>query len=285
MKKTRLISFSLAILFVCLPLFTGCNIQSVDEYNAAMASAAGDSSPGSSAEASSSKGPSSGAQPEDSSAGGESSGREAPSSEKTSSGKEQGSSAGTPAPSGGQTSSTSQKQGSSNVSGKNTSSRKKADSSKEKTSSKAAVSSKKPASSKPQTKKKTVTITIRCDTILDNWDKLDKSLQNGNYVPKNGVILGVRTYEISDGDTVFDVLKKATGQAGIKMEYQGGNQFGSVFIRGINHIYEKNCGSKSGWMYKVNSSFPSKGCNTYELKDGDRISWLYTCDLGKDIGG
>ena len=36
---------------------------------------------------------------------------------------------------------------------------------------------------------KTVTISIRCDTILDNWEKLDKPLRSEKYVPADGVIL------------------------------------------------------------------------------------------------
>jgi hypothetical protein len=38
-------------------------------------------------------------------------------------------------------------------------------------------------------------------------------------------------------------------------------------------------------MYKVNGWFPNYGCSRYGLKDGDVICWVYTCDLGKDIGG
>ncbi len=37
-------------------------------------------------------------------------------------------------------------------------------------------------------------------------------------------------------------------------------------------------------MYQVNGEFPNYGCSKYKLKDGDRIAWVYTCDLGKDVG-
>ena len=37
-------------------------------------------------------------------------------------------------------------------------------------------------------------------------------------------------------------------------------------------------------MYKVNGWFPNYGCSSYYLKDGDVIEWVYTCDLGKDVG-
>jgi len=45
------------------------------------------------------------------------------------------------------------------------------------------------------------------------------------------------------------------------------------------------CVSLSGWMYTVNGEFPGRGCSQYELKPGDIIEWIFTCDLGRDIGG
>ena len=71
------------------------------------------------------------------------------------------------------------------------------------------------------------------------------------------------------------------------MEYQGSdeNSYGSVYIRGINYLYEFSCGPLSGWMYKVNGEYPNYGCSKYKLKDGDVIEWVYTCDLGQDVGG
>ena len=38
-------------------------------------------------------------------------------------------------------------------------------------------------------------------------------------------------------------------------------------------------------MYNVNGWFPNYGCSRYMLKDGDKIEWVYTCDLGADVGG
>ena len=69
------------------------------------------------------------------------------------------------------------------------------------------------------------------------------------------------------------------------MEYQGAdeNNFGSVYIQGINYLYEFSCGPLSGWMYKVNGEFPNRGCSKYELNDGDVIEWVYTCNLGMDV--
>ena len=37
-------------------------------------------------------------------------------------------------------------------------------------------------------------------------------------------------------------------------------------------------------MYKVNGWFPNYGCSRYQVEDGDVICWVYTCDLGADVG-
>lgn len=128
------------------------------------------------------------------------------------------------------------------------------------------------------------TITIRCDTILKNMDNLSPG--KDKYVPANGVILAASTVEFKEGDTVFDVLKRACSYAGIPLEYSYTPLYESYYIEGINNLYEFDCGEQSGWMYKVNGWFPNYGCSSYKLKDGDNIVWTYTCNgLGADVGG
>ena len=132
----------------------------------------------------------------------------------------------------------------------------------------------------------TVFISIRCDTIRDNWEDLDPALREEKYVPQDGVILRQTEYVLRPGDTVYDILDRAVRHNRIQMEFQGANlnQFGSVYIQGINYLYEFSCGPLSGWMYLVNGVFPNYGCSKYALKDGDVIEWVYTCDLGRDVG-
>ena len=51
-----------------------------------------------------------------------------------------------------------------------------------------------------------------------------------------------------------------------------------------DHVeYEYDFGDLSGWVYHVNGISPSRGCGDYVLSDGDRIEWLYTCELGHDL--
>jgi len=105
------------------------------------------------------------------------------------------------------------------------------------------------------------------------------------YVPSSGEILPAKTVSFTEGETVFDVLKRETKAAGIQMEFTSNPMYNSAYIEGINNLYEFDCGELSGWMYKVNGWFPNYGCSQYTLKQGDVIEWVYTCDLGNDVGG
>ena len=71
----------------------------------------------------------------------------------------------------------------------------------------------------------------------------------------------------------------------IQVENKGsaGSSHGMVYISGINYIYEFDFGDLSGWVYHVNGITPSRNCGEYVLSDGDRIEWLYTCEVGHDL--
>jgi hypothetical protein len=127
------------------------------------------------------------------------------------------------------------------------------------------------------------TVTIRCDTILNNWDDLEKG--KAEFVPYNGVILPVVQVGFYNGETVFHVLERVCRAYGIQLEYSWTPMYNSYYIEGIHHLYEFDCGYQSGWMYKVNGWFPNYGCSSYFVKDGDGITWCYTCEgLGADVG-
>ncbi len=134
---------------------------------------------------------------------------------------------------------------------------------------------------------RTVFLSIRCDEILENHDKLDSALCDSGFVPSDGIILPQTEYVLREGDTVFDILSRVTRYKKLHMEYQGADKtaFGSVYVKGINHIYEFSCGAQSGWSYKVNGKFPDVGCSKYVLCDGDVIEWVYVCGLEYGMGG
>lgn len=133
---------------------------------------------------------------------------------------------------------------------------------------------------------KTVFLSIRCDTVLNNYNLLDESLRSEEFVPKDGVILPRTRYVLRDGDSVFDILQRSLSFNKIQMEYQGNPLQGQsgVYIKGIHFLYEFSCGPLSGWLFKVNGVFSSGNCSDYVLKDTDEIEWVYSCDLGRDVG-
>ena len=128
------------------------------------------------------------------------------------------------------------------------------------------------------------TIQILCYTILDNMGDLTPG--KDAFVPASGVILSTTRVQFTEGETVFEVLKRVCNYAGIQLEYSWTPMYNSYYIEGINYLYEFDCGPQSGWMYKVNGWFPNYGCSSYRLSDGDNIVWCYTCNgLGADVGG
>ncbi|WP_337100948.1 DUF4430 domain-containing protein [Paenibacillus sp. YIM B09110] len=134
-----------------------------------------------------------------------------------------------------------------------------------------------------KSKELTVTLSVSAATILDNLDKLDKDKLE--VLPKDGVIYKARKVTFYEGESVFDVLLREMKANKIHMEFEMTPIYNSNYIEGINNLYEFDCGELSGWMYKVNGWFPNYGSSRYTLKDGDVVDWVYTCDLGRDVGG
>ncbi len=133
-------------------------------------------------------------------------------------------------------------------------------------------------------KKKTYTCTfsIECSTILNNLKDLDPDKRE--LVPSNGVILAPTKVTFYEGESVFDVLQRVCKEKGIHLESSWTPIYNSAYIEGIHNLYEFDCGELSGWMYRVNGWYPNYGCSRYQLVDGEKVEFRYTCDLGKDVG-
>ena len=107
---------------------------------------------------------------------------------------------------------------------------------------------------------------------------MDKLKEGKNrYVPSNGIILATSSVEFRDGETAYDVTKRACSATGIQIEASYSPVYSSYYVEGINHLYEFDCGEMSGWLYRVNGWTPNYGCSEYKLKNGDSIVWEYTC--------
>ena len=126
------------------------------------------------------------------------------------------------------------------------------------------------------------TISISCQTLLNNLDRVKKNKLA--VIPSNAVILSAVKAEFAEGESVFDVTKRVCMENKIPFEFTLAPIYNTAYIEGIGNIYEFDCGSTSGWLYKVNGEFLSYGCSDCKLSDGDVIEWVYTCDLGKDVG-
>jgi len=127
----------------------------------------------------------------------------------------------------------------------------------------------------------TCILAVECKTILDSMENFDEDKKE--VLPENGVIFAPQQVTFVDGETVFDVLKREMISNEIHLEFSITPIYNSVYIEGINNIYEFDCGELSGWMYKVNGNSPNISCSEYKLKQDDVIEFVYTCELGKDI--
>lgn len=126
------------------------------------------------------------------------------------------------------------------------------------------------------------TLLVSCDTVLRNINNLEK--EKALIVPENGIIFAKEEVEFYEGESVFDVTLREMKKHKIHFEYVYTPIYNSAYIEGIGNLYEFDCGELSGWMYKVNGEFPNCSCSDYKLADGDRVEWVYSCDLGADIG-
>ncbi len=132
----------------------------------------------------------------------------------------------------------------------------------------------------------TVYISIDCMNILEHMDDLKDGDVLADYIG-NGKILEKTGYQISAGSSVFDLLKMTARANQIQLDYQGESAsiYSTVYVKGIQYIYEKSCGSSSGWMYTVNGEWAGVGCSSKKLKDGDFVQWRFSCDGGNDLRG
>lgn len=100
--------------------------------------------------------------------------------------------------------------------------------------------------------------------------------------PSGRVMQAKKAFPIVEGkDTAFSLLQKT----GLSYNYNYHPVYEGVYVSSIEGLAEFDGGPYSGWMYRVNGSFPNFSSSLYKVKDGDYVEWLYTRDLGKDVGG
>lgn len=128
----------------------------------------------------------------------------------------------------------------------------------------------------------TVTLSVRAHTILYNMHLLHRDKHE--LVPEDGWIFPPTDVIAYEGESVFNVLQREMRRYRIHMVARWTPIFNSAYVEAINNLYEFDVGPLSGWMYRVNGWFPNFGASRYLLNPGDVIEWIYTVDLGRDLG-
>ncbi len=131
---------------------------------------------------------------------------------------------------------------------------------------------------------KTAKITIECKTAADKKSAGELKDAVALVVPEDGIILPETEVKLKTGDTVLSLLLRACKANKIHTSYQGETSIGTAYVDGIGNLFEKDCGKKSGWMYTVDGDLPMIGVDDYDLKGGENVVFLYTCNNGKDVG-
>lgn len=101
----------------------------------------------------------------------------------------------------------------------------------------------------------------------------------GTATNSSSYFISPQKVEMKEGQSVMDVLSDYCRNNGIQVGIRGG-----TYVAGINNLYEFAKGAESGWLYRVNGVFPSYGAAQYAVQVGDTIEWMYTEDMGKDVG-
>jgi len=128
----------------------------------------------------------------------------------------------------------------------------------------------------------TCSLYVWCHTALDNIEKFEEN--KAAIIPKDGIIFEGENIVFYEGESVFDVLLREMNNNRIHLEFTKTPGYNSAYIEGIGNLYEFDCGELSGWLYRVNGKTPGYGCSSCTVENGDVIEFLYSCNLGVDIG-
>lgn len=95
-------------------------------------------------------------------------------------------------------------------------------------------------------------------------------------------ILPLTTVPFTSGDTVLDISVKALQANRIPFDLGGLGK--GAYITGIDNLNQLDQGPLSGWLFSVDGVYPSQGPAALQLTKDSAIQWVYTVDLGKDVG-
>lgn len=90
------------------------------------------------------------------------------------------------------------------------------------------------------------------------------------------------TISINESSTVLSASLDSFNKN--QIPFKTGGSGTDTYITSIAGLTQQANGPLSGWLYKVNDVFIDSSPSIYTLKPGDCITWVYTTDLGKDVG-
>jgi len=128
----------------------------------------------------------------------------------------------------------------------------------------------------------TITLSVGAHTLLDNLHLLNRDKHE--LIPDDGWIFPPTEIALYEGDSVFDALQREMRRHRIHMVSRQTPFVNAAYIEAINNLFEFDAGPLSGWTYSVNGYFPGFSASAYILAPGDVVKWLFTLDLGRDLG-
>lgn len=127
-----------------------------------------------------------------------------------------------------------------------------------------------------------VSVCADCSAALAEMDSIDPSVNPAEIIPEDGEVIQGCEVMLPPGASAFDALIAAAREQRVRVDYSGG--LWGAYIRGIGEIYEFGFGELSGWMYRVNGEYPEVSASDYILEEGDSVEFVFTLNLGGDIG-
>lgn len=125
---------------------------------------------------------------------------------------------------------------------------------------------------------KECSITIECSDILEGETTLSEEIIKN--ISKDGVIVKENA-EFNEGETAFDILQREINKKKLHIDFEKSPVYNSIYIKGINNIYEGDFGENSGWMFFVNGNLADTDSSNYTLNEGDEIVFSYVNDYSE----
>ena len=128
--------------------------------------------------------------------------------------------------------------------------------------------------------KGTCSLVVDCSILTDKTDTLPEAVVS--CIPKDGIFFKAENIEFAENETPQALLVRLAKEKKLPVEFTD-SVYGS-YVEGIGGLYAGDAGELSGWLYTVNGEFLSVAASEYVLQPGDAIAFVYSCDMGYDIG-